>query len=605
MTTLTIQEALKHYFGYESFRPMQEDIIQSITHGQDTLVLMPTGGGKSLCYQIPALVMPGICVVVSPLIALMRDQVEALKANGVAAAYLNSTLPYNEYIEILERVKYADLKLLYISPEKILTPQVREMLSQVKISLIAVDEAHCISTWGHDFRPEYAQLHTLRNQIEKAPIIALTATADKNTRRDIAEKLKLRDPQIFISSFDRPNLSLTVLPGQEKMRKIESFIRLRPRQAGIVYCLSRKGTESLANKLQESGYSAAFYHAGMTNEARMRVQDAFINDEVEIVCATIAFGMGIDKSNVRWVIHYNLPKNMESYYQEIGRAGRDGLPSDTLLLYSYADVVQHKRFIEESGQPDVLTAKLDLMDEYANAQICRRRILLNYFGEQIGEGGCGNCDVCKNPPTKFDGTVIAQKALSAIYRMKEEVGLNTLIDVLRGSRKKEVLERGFDKIKTYGAGSDMSTPEWQHCLMQMLHLGLIELSYDQHKTLKLTSASGQVLKGEQKVEMVRRAPIQPKIEKTRSRKSIRPADTWEEKLFEYLRELRWKIAQKSGVPPYVVFSDYTLTDMVKRVPLNEEEMRQVSGVGARKWERYGTVFLARIRKFISEEGHKV
>ncbi|MEO1385532.1 MAG: RecQ family ATP-dependent DNA helicase, partial [Bacteroidota bacterium] len=285
MTALTIQEALKHYFGYESFRPMQEDIIQSITSGQDTLVLMPTGGGKSLCYQIPALVTPGLCVVVSPLIALMRDQVESLKANGVSAAYLNSTLPYNEYIEILERVKYADLKLLYISPEKILTPQVREMLSQVKISLIAVDEAHCISTWGHDFRPEYAQLHTLRNQLEKAPIIALTATADKNTRRDIAEKLKLRDPQIFISSFDRPNLSLTVLPGQEKMRKIESFIRLRPRQAGIVYCLSRKGTESLANKLQESGYSAAFYHAGMTNEARMRVQDAFINDQVEIVCA--------------------------------------------------------------------------------------------------------------------------------------------------------------------------------------------------------------------------------------------------------------------------------------------------------------------------------
>lgn len=599
-------EALKYYFGYDNFRPMQKEVVEAVCKGKDCLVLMPTGGGKSICYQIPALLMPGMCVVVSPLIALMRDQVEGLRANGIAAAYLNSSMSFEDYMEVIEQVKMAEVKLLYISPEKLLSAETRDLLSSVKINLFAIDEAHCISAWGHDFRPEYTQLAFLKNRFGEVPVIALTATADRNTRQDILHQLNLKEPKIFVSSFDRPNLSLSVQPGQKKNERVLDFVRLRPDQAGIIYCLSRKNTENLAAKLQANGLDAACYHAGMGARAREKTQDAFLKDKIQIVCATIAFGMGIDKSNVRWIIHYNLPKNLESYYQEIGRAGRDGLPSDTLLLYSYADVIQHRKFLEEAGQQELQLAKLERMEQYASAKVCRRRILLGYFGEHT-QDPCGNCDVCKNPPELFDGTVLAQKALSAIYRLKEEVGLNMLIDVLRGSRKRELLEKKYDKIKTYGAGSNMSSFEWQHCLLQMVHLGLIEIRYDQFQTLKLTPNSYAVLKDQIKVEMVRPERTFKEEKEKAPKKKATPSlgNTWEEKLFEELRRYRYRLAQEQGIPPYMVFSDFTLKDMVNKTPLNEDEMKGVSGVGNKKFERYGEKFLQKIRSFVEIEGHPI
>ncbi|MEM9987328.1 MAG: DNA helicase RecQ, partial [Bacteroidota bacterium] len=457
------------------FRPYQEDIIQTLLSGQDALVLMPTGGGKSMCYQLPALIRTGMAVVVSPLIALMRDQVTALQANGISAAYLNSSQSSSEQNSVVEQALLSELKLLYVSPEKALSPDFFNLIKRVKISLFAIDEAHCISAWGHDFRPEYTQLGHLRGQFPDAPFVALTATADKPTRRDIIEQLNLSSPKEFVASFDRPNLSLEVRPGQRKFEAALAFVQERITQSGIIYCLTRKTTEQVAAKLQAKGLKAAAYHAGMDVASRTRIQDEFINDEVHVVCATIAFGMGIDKSNVRWVIHYNLPKNLENYYQEIGRAGRDGLPSDTLLFFSYGDLIQHRYFIEESNQAELLEAKLQRMEQYATAQICRRRVLLSYFGESV-QSDCGNCDVCQNPPQRFDATVLAQKALSALVRLREKVGMSMLIDVLRGSNKKELKEKGYHQIKTYGAGADMSVGEWQHCLLQLLQMGYLEIA---------------------------------------------------------------------------------------------------------------------------------
>jgi ATP-dependent DNA helicase RecQ len=594
------REALKLYFGYEQFRPMQEQIISNVLAKQDVVVLMPTGGGKSICYQVPAVVLPGLSVVVSPLIALMKDQVEALLANGIAAAYLNSSQTGEEQYDIENKCLTGRIKLLYVSPEKLLSAGFFSFLKRLQVSLFAVDEAHCISAWGHDFRPEYTQLRALKQQFPAIPVVALTATADKLTQKDIQEQLQLRQPEVFVASFDRPNINLTVLPGQNRFNKITDFLSRHHGQPGIIYCLSRKATESLCNKLRENGYNATFYHAGMSAQQRSKAQEAFLRDDVQIVCATIAFGMGIDKSNVRWVIHYNLPKNIEGYYQEIGRAGRDGATSDALLFYSYADVINMRSMLSENdkSQTELQLVKLERMQQFAEATFCRRRILLQYFGEQM-QRDCGNCDICRNPPSRFDGTLIAQKALSAIARSQEKLNMSLLVDVLRGSRNSQVLAGGYDRIKTYGAGRDIGTLDWHRYLHQLLNAGIVELAYDQNYTLKLTEQSKQVLFEARKVELVKFDEVKQQAEAQQREKPKR--ELIKDALFERLRALRKRLADEQNVPPYVVFTDSTLQEMAAEKPTNRIAMLAISGVGAQKFERYGHNFINEIVSFMTQE----
>ena len=597
------QEALKKYFGYDEFRPMQADIIQAVYEKKDALVLMPTGGGKSICFQIPAITMEGLCIVVSPLISLMKDQVESLKANGIAASFLNSSQTSEEQRFVEDELYHGRVKLLYVSPEKMVSQGFLPLLKNCHVNLFAIDEAHCVSSWGHDFRPEYVQMQFLKRQFPDVPMIALTATADKITRRDIVEQLKLDSPEIFIASFDRPNISLEVRPGQKRIEQIVEFIKERPNTSGIIYCLSRKNTEDIAKKLTAKGIAADYYHAGMSDVQRSKVQEEFINDNLPIVCATIAFGMGIDKSNVRWVIHYNLPKNMEGYYQEIGRSGRDGAKAETLLFYSFRDVIVMREILTQNKSENeaVQLAKLDRIQQYADSLICRRKILLNYFNEHLEED-CGNCDVCKNPPQYFDGTVITQKALSAIYRLKEKVAMGLLIDILRGSRRKEIISRGYDRVKTYGAGADISQYDWQLLIQQMINLGLIEMAYDQYNILKLTPESKEVLFEGRKVQLVKMKAIKErkekkaKVEKTQTkRQRVR------DELFEQLRLLRKQLAQKKGVPPYIIFSDATLEEMAAVRPTNDIDMRNISGVGEQKMQLYAKFFMKEIINFIGEK----
>ncbi|GAA4465720.1 DNA helicase RecQ [Nibrella saemangeumensis] len=587
---------LKRYYGYDRFRPNQEEIIKAILDGRDTLVLMPTGGGKSVCFQIPALMRPGLCVVVSPLIALMKDQVEALHMNGVPAAFLNSTQSGREQRTIEDQCLAGQIKLLYVSPEKLLSEAFFIFLQKSKLSLFAIDEAHCISSWGHDFRPEYTQLNALKKHFPDVPVVALTATADRLTRQDIIDRLELTDPAVFIASFNRTNLSLKVLPGTNRLGQIVRLLQLKPNTSGIIYCLSRKSTESLAAKLQDRGFSAAYYHAGMDPEQRARVQEAFLKDDVRIMCATIAFGMGIDKSNVRWVIHYNLPKNIESYYQEIGRAGRDGLPSDTVLFYSFADVAMYKDILAENAPANlgVQLAKLERMQQFAEANTCRRQILLSYFSEELPEP-CGNCDVCRNPRVTFDGTVLAQKALSAIVRLNEKVPMNTLIDVLRGSRNQTIIQNNYHLIKTYGAGSDLRFEDWRSYLHQLINIGVIEIAYDQHYALRKGILADSILFGDRKLHLVRPddAP-KPVVEKTKTKTEVAS-----DELLDRLKALRKKIADEQNVPPYVVFTDSTLEDMAKQRPTTPDKLRNVSGVGERKLELFGKRFLSEIVQYVT------
>lgn len=601
---------LRQYFGYNSFRANQEAIIRHVIAGNDALVLMPTGGGKSICYQIPALAMPGVAIIISPLISLMKDQVESLRANGIDAEALNSGNDPTTDTIIRRRCIQGEIKLLYISPEKVLA-ETDFLLKHLQISLFAIDEAHCISQWGHDFRPEYTQLSLLRQKFPHVPMMALTATADKITRHDIIEQLQIRNAREFISSFDRPNLSLSVKRGYksaEKMHFIHNFIKARPHDAGIIYCLSRKNTEKVAADLRKKGINAAAYHAGMSNLERSQTQEMFKNDQLLVVCATIAFGMGIDKSNVRWVIHYNMPKSIESFYQEIGRAGRDGAPADTVLFYSLSDIIQLTEFARQSGQQDVNMDKLKRMQEYAESNVCRRRILLNYFSEQT-DHDCGNCDVCDNPPQRFDGTRYVQMALSAAKRCHEEIRISTIIEILKGMRSPTIIRHQYDQLKTFCVGKDLSISDWQDYLLQMLQMGFIEIAYNDGNKVKVTAIGDDVLYGRKTAQLCQ---IDHSIQETPKKKrklhleiptitipGLPPTTGIEDpKLFEALRQLRTTCANEEGFPPYIVFSDKVLHSLATIKPTTLEQFGNIQGIGEHKKGKYGTRFVSLIQKFV-------
>ncbi|MGL5949373.1 MAG: DNA helicase RecQ [Aeromonas sp.] len=586
---------LQTVFGYQEFRAGQLEIIEQLIAGRDALVLKPTGGGKSLCYQIPALLRDGLGVVVSPLISLMKDQVDSLRANGVAAVAINSALSRDEIVQHFAAIRRGEIKLVYVSPERLLQPEFMQRLGELPLALFAIDEAHCVSQWGHDFRPEYAALGRIKQWFSHVPVVALTATADKATRCDILHRLALVDPLVHIASFDRPNIRYSLVEKFKAAEQLLRYVRTQHGRSGIVYCSSRNRVEEVADRLRRHGFKAAPYHAGLPLELRQSTQEAFIKDDLDIVVATVAFGMGIDKPNVRFVVHYDIPKNIESYYQETGRAGRDGEPAEALLLYDPADSVRVRRLLENIENPQQLLVeqyKLNVMVAFAEAQTCRRQVLLNYFGEYNGKP-CGNCDICLDPPQSYDGTRDAQMALSCVWRVGQAFGVGYVVEVLRGSLNQRIKEYGHDKLSTYGLGKAYSHEHWLSVIRQLIHKGLLLQNITRNLVLQLTEAARPVLRGDVVFELA--VPrLQPLSASKAARVDPLAGRNYDKALFKRLRHLRKQIAEEEEIPPYVVFNDVTLAEMAQFLPLTEDDLLAINGVGQRKLERFGEQFLALI-----------
>ncbi|MBL0225997.1 MAG: DNA helicase RecQ [Geobacteraceae bacterium] len=597
----TIQHTLKTVFGFHGFRPPQQEVIERVVAGEDVFLVMPTGGGKSLCYQIPALHRAGVAIVVSPLISLMKDQVDALLANGVRAACFNSSLSNDEARTVSRQMEKGELDLLYVAPERLMQPEFLERLATLKLALFAIDEAHCISQWGHDFRPDYVQIGRLRGLFPVVPIVAMTATADPETRRDIIRQLGIEQATVYVAGFDRPNITYTVMPKQKPFAQLGAFLNGRRAEAGIVYALSRKRVEQVAERLNAAGFAAAAYHAGLPDEERRRVQDAFRRDDLRIVVATVAFGMGIDKPNVRFVVHYDMPKSVESYYQETGRAGRDGLPSEALMLFGMGDVMTARSLIENSDNPErvrIELQKLNAMVAYAEALTCRRRALLAYFGDQR-DHDCDNCDICTDPPQRFDASELARKAISCVYRVGERFGARHIIDVLRGARGQRILDLRHNELSTYGIGAELSSAEWDNIIRQLIHLGYLVQDFSRFGALGLSPSARPVLKGETRVTLGRPRDVAKAEEKSRRKSGA--GEGAHSALFEALRTVRKQIADAASVPPFVVFSDATLVEMAKGRPRDERELLSITGVGEHKLRRYGVQFLTAIDEFRRSE----
>lgn len=592
--------ALKKYFGYDAFRPLQQEIIGDALAGRDVFVLMPTGGGKSLCFQLPALLRDGLTIVVSPLISLMKDQVDALQTSGIPATYLNSTLDRDESKARWRGLHRGEYRMLYVAPERLMLETFLERALNWNIAQFAIDEAHCISEWGHDFRPEYRDLKKLREHFPDAPVMALTATATERVRTDIVKELKLRDARCYVASFNRPNLTYQVVAKSAPYEQLLAFIRSRPTDSGIVYCASRKSTESVARNLSEDGISAKPYHAGLTSSERTKHQESFLRDDVRVVTATIAFGMGINKPNVRFVVHYDLPKNLESYYQETGRAGRDGLPSECVLLFSASDVAKQIHFIDEKSESEarIARAQLQQMVHYAETRECRRTTLLSYFGEDYPESSCEGCDNCLTPRETFDGTIPAQKFLSCVHRIVAKsgfgFGLNHVADILRGADTEAIRQRRHNELSTYGIGRDLKRESWQAIGRELLRLGLVECAPGRFATLSLTPAGLETLRARTPVTLTKQVDIAEKASRSRI-----GAIECDELLFERLRALRRQLADERGVPAYIIFSDVSLREMARNYPTNMGEFRRIAGVGEQKLKDFAEPFLSEIRAYLT------